>query len=125
MITNQDPLTRTVISCAIEVHKQLGPGLFEETYKKCLSYELRLAKIEHKLEFELPLNYKGLHIESAYRIDILIENQLILELKSIKEIIDIYRSQILTYMRLTKVTTGLLINFNKKTLKDGIERFKI
>jgi GxxExxY protein len=125
MITNQDPLTRTVIGCAIEVHKQLGPGLFEETYKKCLSYELQFAKIEHKLEVELPINYKGLQIESAYRIDILVENQLILELKSVKEIIDIHRAQILTYMRLTKITTGLLINFNTKILKDGIERFKI
>jgi GxxExxY protein len=93
MIIPQEPLlTQKVIGCAIEVHKQLGPGLFEETYKKCMSYELQLAKIEHKLEVALPINYKGLQIESAYRIDILIENQLILELKSVKEIIDIHKS---------------------------------
>jgi GxxExxY protein len=120
-----DPLTQIVIGCAIEVHKQLGPGLFEETYKKCLSYELQLENIEHQLEVKLPIIYKGLQVESAYRIDILIENQLILELKSVKEIIDIHKAQILTYMRLTKIQTGLLINFNTKLLKDGIERFKI
>ncbi|MDR2117020.1 MAG: GxxExxY protein, partial [Planctomycetaceae bacterium] len=108
MITNQDPLTQIVIGCAIEVHKQLGPGLFEETYKKCLSYELQFANIKHKLEVELPMNYKGLQIESAYRIDILVENKLILELKSVKEITDIHKAQILTYMRLSKITTGLL-----------------
>ncbi len=121
----KDPLTGEVIGCAIEVHRLLGPGLLESSYKQCLARELSLHEIRFKLEYPLPIEYKGIHLDCGYRIDILVEDQLILELKSVEEIQGIHQAQLLTYMKLTGITTGLLLNFNKKVLKDGIQRFKL
>lgn len=116
-------LSNDVIGCAIEVHRTLGPGLLESTYEQCLGYELTLARIHFEIQKPLPVSYKGNLIECGYRIDLLIENSLIIELKSIAKILPIHQAQILTYMKLSNISTGLLINFNEVLLKDGIKRF--
>ena len=127
----KDSFTGKIIGCAIEVHRALGPGLLESTYQQCLDRELAINNIKFSLEKPLPVEYKGVHLDCGYRIDILIESEdvpcrlLIVELKSVEEIKEIHRAQLLTYMKLSKIKTGLLINFNVKRLKDGIERFKL
>ena len=123
--TRKDPFTGKVIGCAIEVHRALGPGLLESTYQQCLARELYLNEIAFKLEHPLPVEYKGIKLDCGYRVDILAENRLIIELKAVEEIKGIHKAQLLTYMKLSKIDTGLLINFNVKILKDGIQRFKI
>lgn len=120
-----DPFTQKVIGCAIEVHRELGPGLLESAYQLCLSHELTLNKIPHKLEKAMPVTYKGIEIECGYRIDILVEDRLVLELKAVEKVNSIHRAQLLTYMKLSKTSVGLLMNFNVKKLTDGIERFKL
>ncbi|MBP7652030.1 GxxExxY protein [Candidatus Dependentiae bacterium] len=118
-----DTLSNEIIGCAIEVHKTLGPGLLEKTYLKCLEYELK--KIGHKVETEkeLPVKYKDIVIDFGYRMDIVVNNEIIVELKSVKEMSQIYEAQILTYMKLSEIKVGLLINFNVLKLKDGLRRF--
>ena len=121
----KDPLTGIIIGCAIEVHRVLGPGLLESTYQQCLARELELNNIEFQLEHALPVDYKGVRLDCGYRIDVLVANRLILELKSVEEIKGIHKAQLLTYMKLADIQTGLLINFNVKRLIDGISRFKL
>jgi len=121
----QDPLTGKVIGCAIEVHRVLGPGLLESTYQQCLARELALNDVQFKLEHALPVEYKGIHLDCGYRIDILVEDKLILELKAVKEIEGIHHAQLLTYMKPSGIATGLLINFNTEVLKNGLKRFKL
>lgn len=121
----KDPLTQRVIGCAIEVHRALGPGLLESTYQQCLAHELGQQGILFKMEWPMPVSYKNVQLDCGYRVDLLIEDKLILELKAVSKILDIHRAQILTYMKLAKVETGLLINFNADRLVDGIQRFKI
>jgi GxxExxY protein len=116
-------LSGKVIGCAIEVHKRLGPGLLESAYERCLSYELTAAGLRHETQKELPINYKGLKLDNGYRIDMLVENSVIVELKHVEKILPIHEAQILTYMKLAGIKTGLLINFNVKRVKDGIKRF--
>ena len=106
-----DELSSKVIKCAIEVHKILGPGLLENTYKQCLAHELKLNNIKFEVEKELPIIYK--------------EIKLIIELKSIENLLPVHHAQIISYMKLSNVKTGLLINFNVKLLKDGIRRFEL
>ncbi len=118
-----DKLSNKVIGLALEVHKQLGPGLLESTYKQCLAYELSKANISFNLECEIPIKYKEIQISCGYRIDILVENKIILELKSVEKILPIHEAQILTYMKLSNKKIGLLINFNVSLLKEGIKRF--
>ncbi len=118
-----DELSSRVIGCAIEVHKTLGPGLLESTYQECLAYELKVNNISFELEKELPIMYKNIKIPCGYRLDAIIEGKLILELKSVSTILPIHEAQILTYMKLSNVSIGLLINFNVKKLKEGIKRF--
>ncbi len=121
----QDPLTGKVIGCAIEVHRTLGPGLLESTYQQCLARELALQQVRFKLEQPLPVEYKGVHLDCGYRIDILVEDQVIVELKAVEEIRGIHKAQLLTYLKLSGIKTGLLINFNTQVLKDGITRLKV
>ena len=116
-------LSNTVIGCAIEVHKTLGPGLLESTYQQCLSRELELNGVGFKLELPLPVKYKGIYIECGYRIDMLVENEIILELKSVEELKGIHEAQLLTYMKLAEMKQGFLINFNVRLLKDGLKSF--
>ena len=112
-----------VIGCAIEVHRELGPGLLESTYEQCLAAELSRLQIPFQIQVDLPINYKGMPLSCGYRIDLLIDNQLIVELKSIEQLLKIHEAQILTYMKLAKVNLGLLMNFNVPILKRGIKRF--
>jgi GxxExxY protein len=121
----KDPFTGKVIGCAIEVHRVLGPGLLESIYQQCLARELHINGIAFTLEHPLPVEYKGIKLDCGYRIDILAENRLIIELKAVEEIKGIHKAQLLTYMKLSGFDTGLLINFNVERLKDGIQRFKI
>ena len=118
-----DELSNRVIGCAIEVHRALGPGLLESTYEQCLAHELSLNGIAFCLQRAQPVEYKGIRLDCGYRLDVLVENALILELKSVKEITAIHEAQLLTYMKLAGIKTGLLINFNVTRLKDGIKRF--
>ena len=121
----KDPLTERVIGCAIEVHRALGPGLLESTYQQCLIHELKLNGIPFQAEKPIPVEYKGIRLDCGYRIDVLVDGRLILELKSAEEIAPIHKAQLLTYMKLSGIHTGLLINFNVRRLIDGIERFKL
>ena len=121
----RDLLTEKVIGCAIEVHRALGPGLLESAYQHCLVHELRLGGIAFQAEVAVPVEYKGLRLECSYRLDVIVENRLILELKSVDAILGIHEAQLLTYMKLTRIPTGLLINFNAARLVDGLRRFKL
>lgn len=120
-----DKLSNKVIGLCIEVHKNLGPGLLESTYAACLAIELNKAGIRFEKEKHVDIEYKGIRIESAYRADFIIEDTLLLELKSVEMLIDIHMFQILTYLKVANYKTGLLINFNVSKLKDGIKRFVI
>ena len=116
-------LSHQVIRCAIEVHRELGPGLLESTYRDCLAKELELSSISYQAELALPVRYKGLLVDCGYRVDLLIENEILLELKAIAELAPIHEAQLLTYMRLSGIRHGFLINFNVKQLKDGLRSF--
>jgi len=117
-------ITEKIIGCAIEVHKKLGPGLLESAYEECLSYELKSAGLSIQRQVPVPVVYKEIYLDYGYRIDILVENTVILELKSIEAFAPVHEAQILTYMKFAEKTIGLLINFNVLLLKDGIKRYK-
>ena len=116
-------LSNKVIGCAIEVHKILSPGLLESSYQQCLAHELKINQIEFKLEHPLPVKYKDIHLDCAYRLDFLVEDKIILELKSIEQLKGIHQAQLLTYMKLANIKHGFLINFNVKLLKQGLKSF--
>jgi GxxExxY protein len=118
-----DELSKRVIGCALEVHRHLGPGLLESSYEQCLAHELSCAKLPFQLQVGLPLQYKSLRLDCGYRIDLLVDGKLILELKSVEQLLPIHEAQLLTYMKLAQIATGLLINFNVPLLKQGIKRF--
>lgn len=119
-----DDLSNKVIGCAIEVHRNLGPGLLESAYERCFSYELTHVGIRHEVQKELPIEYKGLKLDCGYRVDVIIEDKMIVELKSVSMIKDIHKAQLLTYMKLAGIKIGLLLNFDTKLLKEkGINRF--
>jgi GxxExxY protein len=121
----KDPLSGAVIGAAIEIHRHLGPGLLESTYEACLAHELQQRGIGFQLQVPLPVRYKGVSLECGYRIDVVVEDRLLLELKAIEQVLPIHTAQILTYMRLASIDTGLLINFNVTRLIDGVQRFKL
>lgn len=118
-----DELSNRVIGCAIEVHRVLGPGLLDSIYEQCLVHELEFAKIAYKRQWPLPIEYKGMRLDVLYRVDLLIEEQLILELKATEGVLGVHQAQLLTYMKLACVRTGLLINFNVPLLREGLQRF--
>ena len=118
-----DELSRSVIGCALEVHRNLGPGLLESTYRQCLACELSHAGILFLMEVPLPVRYKDILLDCGYRIDLLVHGELIVEIKSVEALLPIHQAQILTYMRLANVPIGLLINFNVTRLQTGIKRF--
>ncbi len=122
MSTNVNVLTGEIIGAAIEVHRHLGPGLLESAYKKCLMQELFLRGISFKYESPLPMDYKGIRLDSGYRLDLLIEDAVVVEAKSVEALAKIHEAQLLTYLRLGGWTVGLLINFNVEVLKNGIRR---
>jgi GxxExxY protein len=118
-----DELSRRVIGRAIEVHRILGPGLLESTYRQCLACELANAQIPFQVELLLPVRHKDILLDCGYRIDLLVSGDLIVEIKSVETLLPIHQAQILTYMRLAKIPIGLLINFNVTKLQNGIKRF--
>jgi len=118
-----DELSKKVIGHALEVHRNLGPGLLESAYEQCLAHEFLCAKLVFQQQVDLPVEYKGVRLDCGYRIDLLVDGKLIVELKSIDQLLAIHEAQILTYMKLTRVSVGLLINFNFPLLKQGIKRF--
>ena len=115
-------LTGEVIGAAIEVHKALGPGLLESAYEECLSRELDLRNIPYERQKELPVEYKGAKLGCGYRLDIVVANKLIIELKTCESLEPIHEAQLLTYLKLTGIKVGLLINFNVPVLKEGLKR---
>ncbi|MBT7358090.1 MAG: GxxExxY protein [Candidatus Marinimicrobia bacterium] len=115
-------LTGKILQCAIEVHKALGPGLLESAYEKCLMKEFELSNISFKSQIELPLEYKGIRVDAGYRIDLIVKEKVIIELKAVESLIPVHEAQLLTYMKLTGIRVGMLMNFNVPVLKDGIKR---
>jgi GxxExxY protein len=115
-------LTGEVIKAAIEVHRVLGPGLLESAYEECLCYELGRRKVPYERQRELSIEYKGIKLDCAYRLDLVIDNRVIVELKSCDALEPIHTAQLLTYLRITGLRLGLLINFNVPLLKKGIKR---
>lgn len=122
MNPHMNVLTYEIIGSAIEVHRTLGPGLLESSYRECLCRELLLRGINFQREFGLPLQYKGLRLDCGYRIDILVDSLVVVEIKSVTELTPVNDAQLLTYLRLGGWKVGLLINFNVVVLKDGIHR---
>jgi GxxExxY protein len=118
-----EELSKQVIGCAIEVHRELGPGLMESVYQHCLAYELNLKGIQFELQKSMPVEYKGVLVDCGYRLDLLVDGRIIVELKAVAALEPIHDAQILTYMKLAKVKIGLLINFNVPLLREGIRRF--
>jgi len=118
-------ITERILACAIEVHKQLGPGLLESAYEECLYYELVNIGLHVKKQHPLPLVYKEIKLDAGYRIDLLVENKVIVEIKSVDSIAQIHKAQLMTYMKLANIKIGLLLNFNVTRLKNGIVRWII
>ncbi len=118
-----DDLSHKIIGCDIEVHRNLGPGLLESAYEQCLAHELQQSHISFESQRPLPVEYKGVKLDCGYRVDLIVENKVIIELKSVDKVLPIHEAQLLTYMKLAGVSIGLLINFNVFYLKEGIKRF--
>lgn len=115
-------ITERIIGACIEIHRQLGPGLLESAYEECLCHELALAGLKFERQKPLPVSYKGVKLDCGYRLDLLVEGQVIVELKTVDEIQPIHEAQLLTYLKLSGVNVGLLINFNVPVLKHGVNR---
>ena len=120
---NRDPLSEKAIGAAIEVHRYLGPGLLESAYEECLCHELAKAGLSFKRQVDMPISYKDQDIDCGYRADLIVEKTLLVELKAVERLLPIHQAQVLTYLKLGRYPTGLLINFNSTLLKDGIKRF--
>ena len=118
----ENELSRVIIGAAIEVHKTLGPGLLESAYETCLERELVIRGLKVKRQVGLPLVYKDISCDIGYRVDLLVENKVIIEIKSVEALNDVHIAQVLTYLRLSRCKLGLLINFNVKRLKEGVKR---
>ena len=115
-------LTQIILNCSYRVHTNLVPGLLESAYEECLFYELKLLGINIQKQKPLPLIYKDVRLDAGYRLDLLVENKVVVEIKSVECLHDVHMAQVLTYLKLSKCKIGLLINFNVKSLKDGIKR---
>ncbi len=117
-----DKITKEIIGSAIEIHKELGPGLLESAYETCLEYELTQKGFDLERQKILPVRYKKIELDAAYRLDIVVENRVIIELKAVENLLPIHTAQLLSYLKLAELPVGLLINFNVPKLKDGIKR---
>jgi GxxExxY protein len=117
-----EQLTEAIIGAAIEVHRELGAGLLESSYQRCLAREFDLRGIRYRREVELPVEYKGIVIDCAYRIDFIVEEKVIVEVKAVEKLIPVHEAQLITYLKLTKLRIGLLINFNSAVLRNSIIR---
>jgi GxxExxY protein len=122
---NESDISRIVVDAAFKVHTTLGPGLLESAYEACLFHELLKRGLNVKRQVTLPVQYDDLHIDAGYRLDLIVEDCLIIELKSVEKLLPIRQAQMLTYLKLSNIKTGLLINFNVKLIKDGIKRLSL
>lgn len=120
--TQRDPLTRAVIGCGIEVHRQLGPGLLESAYEACLAWELEHHDRTVERQKSLPVTDKGQTLDVGYRVDLIVDGELLVELKTVDRIEPVHKAQLLTYLKLTGLRVGLLMNLNAATLREGIQR---
>lgn len=118
----ENELSKIVFDCALKVHQKLGPGLLESAYEECLFYELNKTGLDVQKQKALPLVYEDVKLDIGYRLDIIIENKLIIEIKSVEALNDVHFAQLLTYLKLTNCKLGLLINFNVTLIKNGIKR---
>jgi GxxExxY protein len=118
----ENELSNIIIGCAIEVHKQLGPGLLESAYQECLFYELKNKGLEVVKEKAMPIIYKEIKLDHGYRIDLLVENKVVIETKTVEEFTDVHTAQVITYLKLGDFRLGLLLNFHVTSLKKGIKR---
>jgi GxxExxY protein len=121
----RDALTEKIIGAAIEVHRVLGPGLLESAYEECFCYELGHLGMKFMRQIDLPVRYKSIHLDCRYRIDIVVDDKVIVELKTVESLLPIHEAQLLTYLKLSGIRTGPLLNFNVPVLKAGIKRMKL
>jgi GxxExxY protein len=117
-----EELSEKVLGAAIEVHRELGAGLYESIYRECICHELSLRGIAFRREVPIPISYKGIKLDCGYRADLIVEERLLLELKAVEKLIPVHKAQLMTYMKVTGMKVGLLLNFNVPLLKDGIIR---
>ena len=122
MPERRDPLTERIIGLAIEVHKFLGPGLLESAYEECLCFELASQNVPFERQVPLAIDYKSNRLDCGYRLDIVVDHALVIEVKSVERLVSLYDAQLLTYLKLSGIRTGLLLNFNAMLLKNGIKR---
>jgi len=122
-IGEKNPRTAPIIGAAIEVHRHLGPGLLESAYEECLCHELHLRGLSFERQVDVPLSYKGLQLHCGYKIDLVVQKEVVLELKAVEKLLPVHEAQLLTYLKLTDKRVGLLINFNSALLTNGIKRF--
>jgi len=123
--SSEDLLTRQIIGCAIEIHRELGPGLLESSYEEALCHEFESVGIGYGRQLILPLHYKGQSLDCGYRIDLIVENRVIVEIKAVEKTLPIHDAQLMTYLRLAHKKTGLLINFNVCQLREGVRRLSL
>jgi GxxExxY protein len=121
-MNERDPLTQVILGAAIEVHRVLGPGLLESVYERCLAHELDIRGVENQRQVPLPVIYKGIHLEEGYRIDILVARKVVVEIKAVDAIAPVHEAQLLTYLRLSDLHVGSLLNFQVALMKEGIKR---
>jgi GxxExxY protein len=121
----KDPLTGKIVNCAFYVHQQLGPGLLESAYEECLAFMFLKEKLAYSRQVTMPIEFDGNKIDNAYRLDFVVENSVILELKAVEKILPVHEAQMLTYLKLSKIKTGLILNFNSRLMKEGIKRYVI
>jgi GxxExxY protein len=119
---DENTLSREIVDAALEVHKELGPGLLESIYQQSLAHELQLRSLRCEVETPIEANYKGLNLESAYRLDLLVEDKVIIEVKAVETILPVHKAQLLSYLKLSNLKLGLLINFHVPLMKYGIKR---
>jgi GxxExxY protein len=123
VLSQNSALSDQIIGIAIEVHKALGPGLLESAYEECLCHDLKSDGIAYVRQMPLPVTYKGVRLDCGYRLDVVVERQLIIEIKAVERLMPIHEAQMLTYLRLSGRKVGLLLNFSSVVLKDGLRRF--
>ncbi len=124
-MNNDEQLTGQIIGLAIEVHKALGPGLLESAYEECLALELRTAGLRYERQTLLPVTYKGMTLGSGYRMDLVVDKRVVVEVKSVETILSVHQAQLLTYLKLSGIRNGLLFNFYSAVLRDGIRRVTV
>ena len=120
-----EDLTRRIISSAVRVHEELGPGLLESAYRRCLSYELSNAGLSAEIEVPIPIVYRDVHLDCGYRADFIVAKSVLLEIKAIDALLPVHKAQVVTYLRLSRIRVGLLINFNELRLIDGVRRLAL